>query len=336
MNYLRRYKKALFIAGAILLSTVVGVAVYYYTNADAVVKGVVKSGSAVDLLVPEALAGESTGAVNILVASNSIDDPGHGGAELTDSIIIASYKLDMRQLTLLSIPRDLYVDVNGGYMKINAAYTYGGMDTLKQNVQEVTGLTINHSVLINYQAFKQMIDAVGGIDVTIAADDPRGINDPMIGYSITNGVHHLDSADALLLARCRNDPTYDGRVAYGLSGGDFDRAANQRKIVEALLAKVNDGTTLANPAALQSLIEGLSGNVTSDLTVGQLRRLYDISKTVSSQKSIGLQGDSTQMLLANYNTAAAGDTLIPASGIGNYDGFKQYIMQQLEKGTPAS
>ena len=217
-----------------------------YHKADALIKKVTKSGTVVDLLKAEALDGESTGVVNILLAGNSADDAGHGGAQLTDSIMVASYNLDEKKLSLISVPRDLFVSYNGSYMKINAVYVHGGMDGLQAVVEQVTGLTINHRVLINYTAFKDMIDAVGGIDVDIEADDSRGIYDPMIGFSIANGVQHLTGEQALLLARCRNDPTYDGRLAYGLSGGDFDRAENQRKIVLSLLEKVKSSTTLTN------------------------------------------------------------------------------------------
>lgn len=333
MKYLRGRKKVIIIIVAVLLGLVIGAGAYYYLRANAIVAGITKSGSAADLLVPEALNSESTGTVNILIAGNSADDAGHDGSALTDSIIVANYNVSKRALTLISVPRDMYVSVNGSYMKINAAYPTGGMEALKQSVQEVTGLTINHTTLINYQAFKNMIDAVGGIDVDIQADDPRGINDPMIGFAITNGAHHLNGKDALLLARCRNDPTDDGRIAYGLSRGDFDRAANQRKIMEALLVKMNKLETITNPVTVQSLTESMNGNVTSDFTAGQLRRLYDISKSVASTSSIGLQGDDTHELLANYKSFTAGDALMPASGIGNYEAIHQFIAEKTSGAT---
>lgn len=296
-----------------------------YAKADAVVKTVTKSGSVVDLLKPEALNGESSGVVNILIAGNSADDADHPGAALTDSIMVASYNLADKKLTLISIPRDLYVDVNGNYMKINAAYTNGGMDTLKSVVQTVAGLTINHQVLINYAAFKNLIDAVGGIDVTIAASDERGIYDPMIGFSITNGAHHLTGEESLLLVRCRNDPTYDGRIAYGLPNGDFDRAANQRMVLLALLSKINSGQALTNVSTLQSLIDSFSGNVTTDFTAGQLRRMYDLSKQSLTTSSISIRGDDTTNYLSDYYAVAAGSTLVPRAGIGNYTAIQAYI-----------
>lgn len=319
------WKRGLIVVGVLLVAAA-GVLVYSaYSQADAVVQKVTKSGTVADLLKAETLDGESTGSVNLLIAGNSADDAGHGGAELTDSIMVASYDLSSTHLSLISIPRDLFVAVGGSYMKINAAYTQGGMDALQQAVEEVTGLAIHHRVLINYAAFKEMIDAVGGIDVTIEADDERGIYDPMIGFSIANGLQHLNGEQALLLARCRNDPTYDGRVAYGLSGGDFDRAENQRKIVLALLEEVTSTNLFTDISTLKNLIEGLADNVETDLTAGQLRRLYDLSRYVSSHTTVTVRGTDDNLLLANYYDAVYGSSLIPQAGLGDYTAIRSYI-----------
>jgi LCP family protein required for cell wall assembly len=328
MNLLRRrtiWKRGLIVLG-IVLATAAGAWAYMtYNQADALVKKVTKSGTAADLLTAETLDGESTGVVNILIAGNSADDPNHGGSELTDSIMVASYSLRQAKLSLISIPRDLFVSVDGAYMKINAAYTHGGMDTLEAVVEEVTGLAINHRVLVNYTAFKEMIDAVGGIDITIEADDERGIYDPMIGFSIANGVQHLTGEQALLLARCRNDPTYDGRVAYGLSSGDFDRAENQRKIVLALLDSIKASASLGDISTLKSLIESLADNVETNLTAGQLRRLYDIRQEVAAYDTVTVRGTDDNLLIANYYDTTYGSALVPQAGIGVYTTIQAYI-----------
>lgn len=333
MHHIRTHKKRYIALVAALLIALAGTGLYFYLNANAAVQSVTKSGTVVDLLQAEPLSGESTGVVNILLTGNSVDDPGHDGAALTDSIMVASYNIGTRTLSIISIPRDLYVTVNGAYMKINAAHQSGDMQTLIEVVQSVTGLKIHHNVLVNYSAVTQMIDAVGGIDITIAADDPRGIYDPMIGFSIANGVQHLDGEAALLLARCRNDPTYDGRVAYGLSGGDFDRTASQRAIMQALLVKISSSSSLANPALLQSLIQSLSGNVASDFTAGQLRRLYDLNGQLATSSSLSLSGDGTSTLLADYYDAYAGAALIPAAGINNYASIQAYIAAKIGAST---
>lgn len=318
--------------GSLLTAGLVGGAAYAYTmyhTADKAVASVASSGKLVDILKPEALDGEASGRVNILIAGNSTDDPGHGGAELTDSLMVASVDIATKKISLISIPRDLWVTYDGANSKINAVYVAGGMDGLKSVAQEVTGLTINHTVLVNYSALRSMIDTVGGIDVTIDSPDPRGIYDPMIGFTIGNGVQHLSGEQALLLARSRNDPTYDGRIAYGLPNGDFDRQMYQRKIAEALLAKITSSTTIVNPSTLAALVQDMSGNVTTNLSVGQIRRLYDLGK-VSTVSLVSIRTDASgNALLADYTSYDSQSALIPTAGADSYAGIQAYIASQL-------
>lgn len=318
------WRKALIGLVAAIVTASAGLVYTLYTRADAAVESATSSGTLTDFLKAEPLNGEETGQVNILVAGNSADDAGHGGAELTDSIMVASINVASNKVTLISIPRDLWVTVDGSSMKLNAVYTVGGMEGLKSEVTNITGLTINHSVLVNYAAFRDMIDAVGGVDVTIDSSDPRGIYDPMVGFSAINGAQHLDGAQALLLARSRNDPTYDGRVAYGLPNGDFDRTANQRKIAEALTAKVASSSTLTNPSKLSALFSGIAGNVSSDFSVGQLRRLYDLSKTVTIE-DVSINGTDDSSLLTDYTSLDGQSALVPLEGAEDYDAIQTYL-----------
>ena len=91
-------------------------------------------------------------------------------------------------------------------------YPSGGMGQLEQVVEENFGIAINYYALIDYSAFRDAVNAVGGIDVTIASSDPRGLYDPNIDYTthgplvkLTNGVHHLNGQQALDLVCARGD-----------------------------------------------------------------------------------------------------------------------------------
>lgn len=295
-----------------------------YNRADVAVQSMASSGSVADLLQPQALSGEQTGRVNVLIAGNSADDAGHSGAALTDSIMVASIDVQTKKLTLISVPRDMWAAVNGSSMKLNAVYTVGGMNMLQSRVESMLGITINHYVLINYTAFKHLIDAVGGVDVTIESSDQRGIYDPMMdGFTITNGLHHLNGAQALQLARSRNDPTYDGRIPYGLSKGDFDRAANQRKIMQALLTRLTSSSPVS-VSNLPAILKSFEGTVTSNFSTGQLRRVYDLSKEVAATQSISIRGTDQQLLIRDYMVGGQ-LALIPAAGIDNYEAIKAYV-----------
>jgi LCP family protein required for cell wall assembly len=278
------------------------------------------------------LKGEDEGRVNILIAGNSADDIGHNGGNLTDSIMILSVDTVHNKALLLSIPRDLYVDIPGyGHGKINVAYVAGenrkfnesgyprgGMGLLEKTIQETLGIKSHYYALINYSAFRDMVNAVGGIDVTIQSTDRRGLYDPSKDYAtggglvnLSNGRHHLSGEEALNLARARGD----AYGSYGYGNSDYTRTANQRLMMLALKTKATSTGVLANPVKLSSLADALGRNVKSDMQVSEVRRLYDIMKQIDNTKiaSAGLNDLSgTNYLMGARRTAGA--VLIPAAG----------------------
>ncbi len=293
-----------------------------------------KGGSIIDVLRPKPLQGEATGSVNVLLAGNSFDDPGHGGAALTDSIMVAHIDVAAKKLTLISIPRDLMVKYQGTDMKINAVYVVAGegipgLDALGSVVGQVTGLKIYQHMLVGYTALKDAVNAVGGITVDITSPDPRGIYDPNMGLRLANGPQQLNGDQVLQLARSRNDPV-PGKVAYGLPNGDFDRQANQRKILSALIAKAKGSAALANPIAVVDIFNSLSKNLRTDLTVGQISRLYQLMQgSTAGVTSLSIRGDSAKPLLGNYNTSSLGDALVPTTSFYDYSAIRAYVASHL-------
>jgi LCP family protein required for cell wall assembly len=294
------------------------------------------NGNLLGLLSDTKLNGESTGRVNILLAGNSADDPGHGGATLTDSLMIVSLNTTNNTAYMLSIPRDTWVNVPGyGHQKINAVYPEGGMSLLEQVVSDDFGVSINYYTLVDYTAFKQAVDAVGGITVNIQSSDPRGIYDPNIGVDnggsalrLKNGVQTLNGQMALNLARARNDPTPSGLTGYGLPNGDFDRAANQRLMLTALKDKAVTLTTLANPVKISQLLDAIGSNVHTDFKTSDLRRLYDLSKKISSNniQSLSFQDSAHNINLLSDYTAPDGEAaLIPTAGLDDFSQIQHYI-----------
>ncbi|HUA13345.1 MAG TPA: LCP family protein, partial [Candidatus Sulfotelmatobacter sp.] len=158
------------------------------------------NGNIFGLLFPTKLNGEDSGHVNILLAGYSADDPNHQGAELTDSIMLVSIDTQNNTASMLSIPRDLWVNIPGnGYNKINAAYEdgqadnfsasgypNGGMGQLEQIVSQKLGIPIDYYGLIDYTAFKDSVNAVGGIRVDIQSSDPRGLYDAYTHLNLPN------------------------------------------------------------------------------------------------------------------------------------------------------
>jgi LCP family protein required for cell wall assembly len=304
-------------------------------------------GNILSILTTSKLKGEDSGRVNILLAGNSSDDPGHDGADLTDSIMIMSIDTKNNTAFLLSVPRDLWVYIpGGGHQKINAAYVVGqndnfsqsgypngGMGLLEQVIQQDFGLSIDYYALINYSALRDAVNAVGGIEVNIQSSDPRGLYDPSIDYAthgplvkLTNGEHLLNGEQALDLARARGD----AYGAYGFAGSDFERTQNQREMLVALKQKTVSAGVLANPAKLTNLADAIGNNVKTDLSLSQVHRLYDITKPISSGniKSLSLNSANGKNLLASYNSPDGESALIPAAGIDSYSGIQAFINQQ--------
>ena len=303
-------------------------------------------GNVFGLFQEDKLRGEDKGRVTILLAGNSVDDPGHGGAELTDSIMLISIDTVHNNAYMLSIPRDLWVtygptNCSVGYSgKINAAYVCGeetkfheegypdgGMGLLAKDIEQNFGVDINYYARINYTAFKDAVNAVGGIDITIKSEDPRGLYDANIAKAdggplkLPNGPVHLDGQTALNLARARGDT-----ISYGFSQSDFTRTEHQRQMLLALKDKALTAGVLSNPAKISSLFDAAGNNVETDFKTSEIRRLYTISKQINNNnvQSIGL-ADSNVNLVQSFTASNGSSAVRPVAGTTDFSQIKAFI-----------
>jgi LCP family protein required for cell wall assembly len=300
-------------------------------------------GSILDILSTTKLKGESTGRVNILLAGEAGQGSGQtGGPNLTDSIMLVS--LDTKNNTgwLLSVPRDLYVNLpGGGYGKINSVnelgiannfsqtgYPNGGMGALEKVVSKDFNIPIDYYGLIDYDAFKQAVDAVGGIKVNIQSGDPRGLYDAYTHLKLPNGIVSLDGQQALDLARARGDDVA-GDVSYGFPESDFDRTLHQRQMLEALKTKAATSSVFTNPIRISNLFGALGDNLKTDLTLSDAHRLYDLSNKIPNSKiqSLSLNSANGQDLLTNYVDSSGQEDLTPAAGLNDYSAIQQFVAQ---------
>lgn len=190
----------------------------------------------------------------------------------TDTIMIIHVPADGSKATLISIPRDSYVDIPG-YLKnkINAAYadavTYtsgstsqkqaAGMNELVATIHELTGLSINHYVQVGFGGFYTIAKAIHGIPVdlcqatddTIAHNIAEGNGQVGSNFKMSAGEHDLTPVQALEFVRQRHN----------LKGGDLGREARQRYFIKAAFAKVETAGVLLNPSELSSLINAVTG-----------------------------------------------------------------------------
>jgi LCP family protein required for cell wall assembly len=298
------------------------------------------------------LKGEDQGRVNILLAGDSADDPHHGGAQLTDSIMVVSIDTKDHTGFMLSIPRDLWVNIpNWSHQKINAAndvtsfsqagYPKGGMGQLEQIVQTNLGIPIDYYALINYAAFKDAVNAVGGITINIQSSDPRGLFDPNISKAdggplkLPNGTITLNGQTALDLARARGDPCGCGQYEYGFPQSDYNRTQHQRQMLSALASKAQTAGVIANPIKIDQLFNSFGNNIATDLNLQDVLRFVQITKgmSASSLQPLALANSGQNALLSAYTAPDGEEALIPKAGIDDFGAIQQYY-QQLTSDSP--
>lgn len=292
------------------------------------------------------LKGEDRGRINILLTGVSTDDPGHQGAELTDSIMIISINPNNKTAYLLSIPRDLYVKIDGhGYAKINAANVYGnadkfhqagypdgGVGLLEKTITTNFNIPIDYYAVINYTAFKDAVNAVGGVTITINSISKYGVYDPYANLKLPNGTQQIDGQTALNLSRARGE----GPGSYGVVS-DFDRTGYQRSILLALKDKANSAGVLANPVKVNNIFNAAGNNVKTDLSLGNIRRLNNLTKGINNVdiKSVSLNNYEKVNYLKNSTSNDGQSILIPALGLNNYTAI-QALITQLNASTPTT
>ena len=204
-----------------------------------------------------------------------------GGSYRTDSMILARVDPKEKEVTLISVPRDTQVELGQyGTQKINAAYAFGGAALAVDTVSDLAGVPISHYAEIDFDGFKAVVDALGGIEV----DVPMEINDDMAGGHVDAGLQTLNGEQALILCRSRHN--YDD-----IGNGDAIRAANQRLVLSAIMEKVmnsdvatitNTVGTLANYVTTDYSVAGLVGLAQSMIGIDVSNNVYTASVPTTS------------------------------------------------------
>lgn len=312
------------------------------------------SGSIFDLLGGgTTLQTDQHGRSNILVFGTSEDDPGHEGANLTDSIMIISVDQKAKNAVMISVPRDLWVKygeacLSGYEGKINVVYECGadggsepqGAEKLMEVVGESFGVDIQYYAHVNYTVVRDTVNAVGGVTVEIDSDDPRGVLDRNFDWACNyrchyvkwpNGPAHLNGDQALALARARN-----AAGGYGLGGGNFDREQYQQKIILALKDKAASAGTLANPVAVSGLLDALGDNVRTNFSAGEVKTLISLAGEMPSAsiKRVSLVEQGKAVLTTGN---VRGQSVVrPVAGLYDFEQVQRFVRQKLTVSTTNS
>ena len=258
-----RLRRALAVTLALVVLVVVGGAAAYVLFLNHTVSKNVKH----DALLPTPGVDGATdapkkkpaakSAQNILIIGSDAR-AGLAGAR-SDVIVLMHVADDRKSVTLVHFPRDLWVSVPGhGKDKINAAFAYGGSPLLVRTLQGLVGVPIDHVAIVDFDGFKNMTDAVGGVNVY--AEEPSSSH----GYTFHKGYNQMDGAAALAFVRERKQ----------LSEGDISRGRRQQAFIKALMLKSLSKDVLTNPVKLAQFVDAGTSNLTVDngFSVGEMRR----------------------------------------------------------------
>ncbi|MET9498549.1 LCP family protein [Streptomyces sp. NPDC006552] len=215
---------------------------------------------------------------------------GHNdGTQRSDTTILLHVAADRRSATAVSFPRDLMVDVPacrrpGGsrtdpmFAMFNYAFEVGGSACTIRTVEKVTGVRVDHHMVVDFQGFKAMVNAVDGVEVCL----DRRIVDADAHLRLGPGRHVLDGEQALGYVRARK--------SLG-NGSDTDRMDRQQRFLGALVSKVQSDGVLLNPAKLYPVLDAATSSLTTDPDLASLRGLYDLVRGMR-----GIPADRIQFL----------------------------------------
>jgi LCP family protein required for cell wall assembly len=231
------------------------------------------------------------GVVNILLIGNDSRENGEDGR--SDAMILLSISSRTKKIYMTSLLRDMYVDIPGhDGNRLNAAYSFGGAELLMETVEKNLGITVNRYVLVNFEAFANLVDAVGGVDLELSSAEIEWVNAYLNEYNLltgkefgtdymdtsVEGLVHLNGPQALAYSRNR------------YIGTDFGRTERQRKVLTEVFHSLPKAVLL-HPG---KLVNGLMPNLTTNLTQWECYRLSLMAPAILTydieQQSIPLEG----------------------------------------------
>lgn len=279
-------------------------------------------------LLGASLSTDDRGHTNILLLG--VGGKGHEGENLTDTIIIASIDQKHDKTSMLSIPRDLFVKSSLGNSRINELYTNGKqkwgngqtLEFVQNTLSDIFAIPIHYTIKIDFEAFKQIVDAIDGIDVYVekTINDPMYPDDKTFGYDpfyMPKGLRHFNGTTALKYVRSRK------------TSSDFDRSKRQQQLLMAIKEKINDRNSYSRERLIKQLYYSLTDHIEMNLSI----------REILSLANFGRRFDSKNLSMANLNDdpfAQGGflytpardlyggaSVLIPASD--KFDAIQQFI-----------
>lgn len=271
----------------------------------------------IDTLVREPMKEE--GVVNILLIGNDSRENGADGR--SDAMILLSISNNTKKIYMTSLLRDMYVDIPGhDGNRLNAAYSYGGPELLMETIEQNLGITVNRYVRVNFEAFANLVDAVGGIELDLSQKEIEYVNGYLVEYNMlfdrpqgtdnmdtsSGGVVHLNGPQALAYTRNRD------------LGMDFGRTERQRKVLAEVMHKL-PGALISNP---KELMNGILPNLTTNLTKNECFRL---SLMAGKLVTYDIQQDSIPKEGTYENASIRGMSVLEV----DFEANKQFLQESI-------
>lgn len=234
---------------------------------------------------------QENGVINILLIGNDSREDGEDGR--SDAMILVSVSSKTGKILFTSLLRDIYVSIPGhDDNRLNAAYSIGGPELLMQTVEENFDIPVNRYVLVNFDAFAGVVDAVGGVDLDLTNDEVKWVNAYLNEYNLLHGQDiktgymdenasgnlHLNGPQALAYTRNRK------------IGTDFGRTERQRKVINAVIEALPSALMTNGPG----VIDEFCGHLTTNLTKSECYMLalqgWKLKLYERSSGSIPLEG----------------------------------------------
>lgn len=257
---------------------------------------------------------------------------GFDAPDLTDTILVARFDEAKDKIFLFSLPRDLLVKIpdSSYFTKINALYAYAKnnknheFDLILPKVQEVTGLKINHYLLVDLDSVKKLVDFFGGVNVMVKEDifDTQfpGPNHSFQTFELKKGWRYLDGETALKYIRSRHS-----------ENGDFDRINRQQEILQALKQKFL-GLKFWNIGKFYEIYQIVFANLKTDLSLWQMEEYWQKIKDLSAENI--LKNEIVNQDLFTTSSALLGNeqasVAIPKAGTENYEEIRKYIEEVIK------
>lgn len=280
------------------------------------------------------LIGQDEDRINILLLG--IGGPGHDGPYLSDTNIILSLKPSTHEVALISVPRDLGALVGShGWRKINSADAFGeaeqpgaGGEYARQVFENTFHLKIPYFLRIDFKAFQELIDDIGGINVNVpTAFTDTAYPGPNFSYTTIHfdaGPQIMDGEHALIYARSRHGN--DGE------GSDFARSRRQQLIMEAVKEKMLSFGILANPSKLKDIYDSLTAHLNTNLNIAELTYLASAARDTALSKKLVLDSSPNGYLI---NTTGESGAFILSPKTRNFDTINLAIQNIFNSDNPS-